>query len=355
MNVKSIGMCAMAVLLSASCARQEKTSEINVDGNGIPAAVSDLLPGDSCRIDTLYAGDDNVYMFIDDIENSQKILFDRYGLISCNPMLSVDSLTATSYRVGDLISSIVVDFSIDENVEQLRKIFPFYEDFKTVIFRKAQTEPFYSTFSLCVSSPDEKVKNSADIKRWVASQIDTVPFTGSFEAMGENMAKKMNEDAEGTQSPGIYEDFTSLIYWKTDDYVTYFNTSSIYLGGAHPMYTFNFPTYLTKANRRLTRDYILNSEFSGEIRELIYESFLADTDFASNHNINSVSQLKSYISANIYGEALPIPDPGLLAGGAVFCYQPYDVGSYIDGAFQIVIPYEKLEPYMTDAGKKLIP
>lgn len=355
MKVKSIGLCSLVLLMAASCSKQDKKPESQVDENGLPVAVSDILLGDSCRIDTLYAGENNVYMYINDMEHSQKLIFDRDGLIAYNPMLSVDSLTASSYRIGDLISSIVVDFSIDENVDKLRKIFPVYKDFKTVIFRKAQEEPFYSWFNMCVSSPDDEVRNAADIKRWIASEIDTVPFTGSFETMGEYLAKEMIEDADGTDSPGVFEDFTSLIYWKTDDYVTYFNSFSTYLGGAHPMYCLNFPTYLIKANHRLTRGYMFDPEFSGEIRELIYESFLAYKDFASNHNINSVSQVKSYINSNLYGEVLPIPDPGLLADGVVFCYQPYEVGSYADGAFQIVIPYDKLKPYMTDAGKKLIP
>lgn len=360
MKLKSIGMCAVALLLAASCSRKEdKVAECEVNENGLPLVVADILIGDSCKIDTLYAGEDNVYMLVNNSDYRQKLIFDTHGLIVNNPVMTIDSLTPTSYRIGDLINSTVVDFSIDENVETLRKLFPVYDDFSTVTYSKMQTQPNNTLFSMSVSRPDQNIENADDITRWVASEMvsemDSVPFDGSFEVLGGFLAGKMNERVKSTVVPfTLFETYSALVYRKTDEYVTYFNMYSSFLGGAHGMYGYSFPTYLIQANRPLTFDYMFLPESINEIRELIYESFLAQTDFTSNHNINSVSQVKSYINDNIQDKALPVPDPGLLADGVVFCYQPYEVGSFADGAFQIVIPYGKLKEFMTDAGKRLI-
>lgn len=356
MKLKSIGVCTLVALLAVSCGRKSEDADVAVDENGIPVSVSEILMGDSCRIDTIYAGGDNVYMMVNNPDYMQRILFDRHGVIANNPTLTVDSLSETSFRIGDILNSIVVIFTIEDNIEALRDMFPVYPDYTTVTYAKSQAEPEPTIFSLCVSSPDDKVANAAEIRQWVASEIDSVSFNGSFEALGEHLAKDMNECVAGTGSVfTMYDNHSAMIYFKTEAFVTYLNMFSTFLGGAHGMYGYSFPTYLTQENRALTVDYVFEPGTANDIRELLYESLLSDVDFTSNNNINSKSQLKSYIGSQLYGEILPIPDPGLLAKGMVFCYQPYEIGSFADGAFQLVIPYSKLKPYMTDAGKKLIP
>ncbi len=356
MKLKSIGVCTLVALLAVSCGRKEKNADVVVDENGIPVSVSQILMGDSCKIDTIYVGVDNVYMMVDNPDYLQRIIFDRHGVIVNNPTLTVDSLSESSFRIADILNSIVVNFSIEDNIKALREMFPVYADYTTVTYAKEQAEPESTRFSLCVSSPDDKVTNADGIRRWVASQIDSVAFNGSFEAFGELLAKDFNECVAGTKLDfTMFDERSALVYYRTEAFVTYFNTFSTFTGGAHGMYGFSFPTYLTQANRPLTVDYLFETGAANDIRDLLYESLLSDADFTSNNNINSISQLKSYLGAELYGGLLPIPAPGLLADGMVFCYQPYEIGSFADGAFQLVIPYSKLKPYMTDAGKKLIP
>ena len=42
----------------------------------------------------------------------------------------------------------------------------------------------------------------------------------------------------------------------------------------------------------------------------------------------------------------PMPQAALVEDGVVFSFQPYQIGTFADGLFHFVLPYESLRKYM---------
>lgn len=354
----SLALCAIALMVGAySCSGTGKKSEATteVDSLGIPVTVSSLILGDTVKIDTLYASEDNVYRMIDNNEYMQRFIFDNNGLIMYNPTLQVDSLGGASYKISDLMTTVDVDFANAESVEAFKKAFPYYDKFKIVTYSDLKQHPRNIVYSLSVSVPTEEIKDYKSIESWVAGDLDTIPFDGSFRNLGHRLAAKFFESFEDVpENFELYEAMSDIAYWMTTKYVTYFDTYSTYSGGAHGMYGYNFQTYLFDENAPLTKEMLLREGTDEEVLDLIFDAMANDRDFATNHNINTGAQARKYVMSYLLDGEVPIPNPGLLRDGVVFCYQPYELGCYADGAFQLVIPYSKLAPYMTETGKRLI-
>ena len=81
-------------------------------------------------------------------------------------------------------------------------------------------------------------------------------------------------------------------------------------------------------------------------------------EFEGNKYIIHVEQL-TWWADDSSGEMkvnvqFPATEPSLTKDGLLFMYQAYEVAPYAFGRPGVTVPYEKIMPYMTPEGRKLV-
>ena len=54
------------------------------------------------------------------------------------------------------------------------------------------------------------------------------------------------------------------------------------------------------------------------------------------------------------GFKFELPDGALTNDGVVFSFQPYEIDCWAAGAYHFIVPYKKLQPYLTPKVKELL-
>lgn len=113
-----------------------------------------------------------------------------------------------------------------------------------------------------------------------------------------------------------------------------------YAGGAHGMHA-NIPVIFDlEQNKILTKKDIFKPESDEAIIKLIIKYFIANGDADDKPSDESEGIFKEdvFVENNI----------GIQNGSIIFYYQPYDINSYVAGAYSAVVKISDLLPYITD-------
>lgn len=326
----------------ASCG-QAKKGEAEKEKTMIPGEIAALIMGDSFRADTLYSSEEGSYVHIVNPDYLQHIVYGPEGLLINSPTATLDSLGKGYYAVKDVFGTITVDFAIPSSIEDLKAAYPQYVGFSQINVYGDNISGQKAVYSYSVAVARKNIKNSDAINRWLKTCVDdSVKGDPTIKQMGETMMNNFFGLYKKAETQWQYTDSRSiLVYEKTDKYLTYEDYFYGFRGGAHGMYAIRFVSYDLEKNAPVTYSSLFKDDCEEQVRELIFESIAADDDYMSGHKLTSLSQVKSYVNNNLGGVLLPIPQPALLNSGIVFCYQPYDIGPYADGALQVVVPYDR--------------
>lgn len=346
-TIKYFGSVAL-VLTVCACGGEKKEIKEASNSEGIPMSVANSIIGKGYSLDTLFSSPDQVYVFVNNPDFSQNIVYGNDGMILNSPTIRIDSLSPSRYIVHNLLKSVEVDFSKPESVRSLKDAFPIYPEFTVVALGDTSVTGQKAVFSYAVDDPSGKVPHSSKVKEWVERCIDdTLAFNENIRALGTVLDKAFMGEYPEKESDLTYCYFRSLLsYVMTHDYVTYHDFFYVFRGGAHGMYGNRFVTYDFKKNAPVTYDSLFKPGVEDEVRELIYETIAEDEEFMKSHRLTSLSQLKTYFSQYLDGEPIMVGDPGLLPSGVIFSYQPYEIAPFSDGNFFTVIPYEKIAGLM---------
>ena len=114
--------------------------------------------------------------------------------------------------------------------------------------------------------------------------------------------------------------------YLTDDYLTLFVSTDFFAYGAHDYPAERYVTFDMKNHRMVNSDNLFKKGKQDQVREIL-EQVLEEDD--------------RYLGKN------PMPQPALMPQGVVFSFQPYQIGTYSEGLFHYVIPYQKLQKYFS--------
>lgn len=335
----------IALLLSVAACGGEKKEEINeVNDRGVPMSIAGCIMGDSYSLDTLFSSPDRFYVYVNNPDYTQNIIYGNDGIILNSPTVRLDSVSSSRYIVRNLLRSIEVDFSRPESVRSLTDAFPVYPEFSIVALGDTSTTGQKAIFAYVVDDPTKALPHSSDLKAWVEKCIDdTLAFNENIQAIGSVLKTAFMGEYPERESEFTYSYSRSLLaYAMTKDYVTFHDYFYVFRGGAHGMYGNRFVSYDLNNNKPVSYESLFKSGVENQVRELIYEAIADDDDFMNSHHLTSLSQLKTYFSEYLDGEPISIGDPGLLPAGVIFSYQPYEIAPYSDGNFFAVIPYDKI-------------
>lgn len=151
-----------------------------------------------------------------------------------------------------------------------------------------------------------------------------------------------------SQENGDISSFELTMQESNFQYITYNHNGLVciinhcysYAGGAHGMYA-NIPVIFDlEQNKILTKKDIFKPESDEAIIKLIIKYFIANGDADDKPSDESEGIFKEdvFVENNI----------GIQNGSIIFYYQPYDINSYVAGAYSAVVKISDLLPYITD-------
>lgn len=144
--------------------------------------------------------------------------------------------------------------------------------------------------------------------------------------------------------------------WKSSDgkYVTYRFYTFNYTMGMHGLMNEFYLTFDNTTGRILGAEELFKTDkynsvitiLENKINDYKHEYMSEDIHFAANLNsetyeINSSTLTKEIVEGKLY------PRPAMTEKGVVFTYQPYEMGSFVEGVIHFLIPYNEIQQFLT--------
>lgn len=210
-----------------------------------------------------------------------------------------------------------------------------------------------------------------------ACNIDDEKFSGTKEAFKDIVDMKYNGLVEGWDETYAEEggmQFSSVIsaekLVEMPKFVTYQMTHSTYTGGAHGLYVLVGQTFRKSDGREI--GYRTEYEKDSFESKMVDNNLLKDVNSAKLYTMIKIGVLKyfkdnemeiksdeemaDYLQVeDINRIPLPANPPYLTATGVMFCYTQYEIAPYAAGIISFEIPYDQIQPFLTDEAKALIP
>lgn len=217
--------------------------------------------------------------------------------------------------------------------------------------RYEATEPTSPTFEYSIDIPQSRSGNAAldelinaDMRRHVLGE-STVYTGNTDEAQIRSLMKAERDSFFQQELPEDYLSFgpsfsrstqeNGSVRYNADNLLTLEIATATYAGGAHGMYTSSLYSYQVEPPKRLTlADYVPADKHAALGRVL--------TQLANTPNADG-----EILSERFYEPTDPVPVPatesvGVFPDGLLFYFQPYELGPYAAGSFEIFVPMDQL-------------
>lgn len=289
---------------------------------------------------------------------SSRIIFSDKELFVEDPNLeipgkrvrNIDSCTIRLFE-----KTLLIDFRDSTSVAQLsawgKMMHP-----EVIRFRKDTLVDVENTirFFLTVDFPNSSHEKAKEIEEWLMDigyeemMVDTTAAIAKDKDEWWNiLAGKFIQDmswGEAELWPSkTFEviDLRTRIF--TDKYVTCQKYMIRYTGGAHEYYKESLHSYDYIHQKKMDWEYLFEEQFRKNVWELLCEAALENEKYKTCFADDNLEDVKIRLEHEM--------ELGLVEDGIVFSYQPYQIGSFADGTFHFIVPYYKLNPYMTDKAK----
>ena len=173
----------------------------------------------------------------------------------------------------------------------------------------------------------------------------TMKLKNDFQAAKNSFRKFVDnelqtEDKITAQELTMQETNYQYVTYNANGLVCIINHCYSYAGGAHGMYAHIPVIFDLEQNRVLTKEDIFKPGTDAAIIKLIIKYFIAhgDADDKPSDESEGIFKDDVFVENNI----------GIENGNIIFYYQPYDINSYVAGAYSAVIKISELLPYITD-------
>lgn len=344
-----IALFAVAVTLGLEMESCNSRAQREDDLPELPKFLMHKALGDNYYVDTLYTDGDNSYCLLRNPEYGQQVLFDNDRIYAENAQLELSPDSGAMYEMSLLFRKATVDFRDKQSVEAaVDSVCPVYEGFKQ--FQKGYDieHPVKANYCLTVDVPDPA---NYDLELWLAREMgDTISMDTKvveFPEIGRRNATAFFNELDAPSTVELYAGDSFTVYYACEDYVTYLGYTYYFTGGAHGMYGLYLSTYDLKKGEGVDRDNLFKADCSSELRDLLYGELLNDSEFVSAHDVKTIEDVKKALEQMGVDE-IPIPQPALLPDGVAFCFQPYEIGPYSDGTYQVIVPYQKINGLMNN-------
>lgn len=222
---------------------------------------------------------------------------------------------------------------------------------------KTYTSKYKTTanFDVDLWVPEDKVARQK-INEFIFDKTAQADFKQSIQNTYESFVNSYNEilqenaDDLKDSDPSSMYNFSSGInlnpILNNERYLIYEVVYDDYEGGAHGVYASVFFTYQKDTQKQIKYQDIFKEDFDEQIAEII------NTEVHEKHKIPKKVNLNAEGLDMFLVEKMPITDNIYPTGkGVVFHYNIYEVLPYAAGDYEIMVPYEKLKPYLKEDFK----
>ena len=195
------------------------------------------------------------------------------------------------------------------------------------------------------STAEDVAKKYAELKKRDVTDVHSAMKSSSKEYLGDRSGAD-GEDEEALDempfaSGNEYESSITFM-WQTPALLTLWDSGYDYSAGAAHGMPWGFArTFDLKNLRILKYDDILKPESHEAVLKLVVADLV--DEYSDSGMMNEPDEID-----------LPSSHPALVAEGVRFDYGAYEIGAYALGMPEVVIPYEKMKPYLTDKVKELL-
>jgi len=143
--------------------------------------------------------------------------------------------------------------------------------------------------------------------------------------------------------------------YESDHFITYLVDEEIFLNGAHGTAFCHGVTLRKSDGRRFGTD-MMRNRYSEEFYAIIKKGLMEYFSDGSGESVTTDEELKAFILTEDDVNYLPMPRyaPYFSEEGVVFIYQPYEISFYAAGMPTFTVPYEKMDPFLTNTAKQLV-
>ena len=155
--------------------------------------------------------------------------------------------------------------------------------------------------------------------------------------------------SEGLDDSDCLDNTSIVKYAENENYVSYFITHDLYLGGAHGSQMYSGATFRKADGRRIGWD-VFTGKYDDNFANLLKNGL------KQYWKIESDNELKSYfLDENDY-YSVPLPEcaPVFTADGVMFVYNEYELAAYAYGRPSFTLPYSQIEDYMMVTARRLL-
>lgn len=197
------------------------------------------------------------------------------------------------------------------------------------------------------------------VRERIAGQIAEVLYAPLDDATGDFSPESLRTQLEARQKEFVTGELSSApldwtlerkatVLFSNDDVLTVDVSNVGYLGGAHG---FNERTLLCFAlvdGRRLTLTEIINPDSKGVLQQV------AEAEFRRVRRIPVGRSLQDEGFFVVPGEPFGVADNfGVVAGGILLHYNPYDIGPYVMGETDVLLPREAVAPLLKEGALRV--
>ena len=238
-------------------------------------------------------------------------------------------------------------------------------------------------YEVCVDFPKREMVYCLSIRKWLIGRFEEalslyseVHFNDSGESLyrgdiykEDNIAQfyrdrlfkliDMGEDEDENNYPyGLYQHIYMKAFIATGKFVSYQGFVDNYWGGIHGLYLERVYSFDPANQKEIDWEYLFKPQSKEDIMMLIFEEASNDKKYRYWERDETMTEIReNFLKQDDEGELTneyKDVSVGLVKEGVVFSYQPYVLSCFAAGAFHFVVPYEKLEPYMTPEGKMIL-
>ncbi|MBQ9640185.1 MAG: DUF3298 domain-containing protein [Bacteroidaceae bacterium] len=357
---------------------REESSYVPIE---IPPRVAALLDSTDWMADTLCCAKGKPYFFANDGYARTIIIFDKYKALVEDPTLVARPLSKTKFQVRTVAKTVTVDFAKPKTIYRLGLLsqqLPSFTRYRRDIYDKANSSIM---FGFCVDFPSDTLPGSSQIKSWLLDVIDTttdpnvevfdtkLPQTRKTQFQGDvnkhsaaarhfanrYFRSKHAEYEDNDFMPALFCDIDMRAVVSTERFVTYQKYAHNYEGGIHGFYVEMLISYDPVHEQEIDWDYLFLPQSRSKVWGLIVSTAKNDPHFVESKGKLSTKEARRYFlekdeNGNLTARYISV-DLGLGPDGVVFSFQPYSICCFAAGTFHFTVPYEKLEPYLTDQAK----
>jgi hypothetical protein len=170
--------------------------------------------------------------------------------------------------------------------------------------------------------------------------LDDSGRSGSLQQLGQDFVNEYNAFMKDmpTYDLGWYSNSQANVLISSDTLISIQIESSSFTGGPHENHFTTFVNVDPKTGTEFLIDAMLRPGFQEDLNRLGEEEF---------RNQLASGETDSLAMPNLLDGEFQLPDNyGFRKEGIVFYFNNYDLGSFLDGPFEILIPYEKLRDWM---------